>query len=213
MRSYYPSYSSFEPSLSALVGIIFVVLYLIFTARITPKVYENFGYQFGDVTKKILNRSTLASVILGFFLFILVSAIELSTNLLTLIIFIIFFLMFIYPIVTQERRIKKLMPLEKYQDCVNIETLQKNFYLNISLVFGAVFMLSLLIITLLPHSSFQVVILLVLLIGFVCSIIGVYLALIHSDRGDLVRIKETYERLLTETEIEELNRIVNLVNT
>ncbi len=212
MTAHYPGYSNFEPTLSATVGIIFVILYLIFTQKITPAVYASLGNQFGSVTKKILNRSTLASVILAFSLFMLIFTVELSTNLLTLAIFIIFILMFIAPIVTQEKRIKKLMPLEKYQDCVNIETLQKNFYFNVSSVLVAVLTLSLFIVSQLPHSNFQVLTLLAIVIVFIGSIIGLYLSLIHSDRGDLVTIKEAYERQLTQAEIEEMNRIVNSVN-
>jgi hypothetical protein len=102
------SYSNFEPVLSATAGIIFVVLYLIFTIKVTPLIYRNLGRQYGVVTKRILNRSTVASVILGFSLFILVLAIGLLSNWVTLTIFVVIFFLFISPLVTEERRIKKI---------------------------------------------------------------------------------------------------------
>jgi hypothetical protein len=82
-----------------------------------------------------------------------------------------------------------------------------------SSVLIAVLTLSLLVVSQLPHSNFQFITLLVLVVGFIGSVIGLYLGIIHSDRGDLVTIKETYERPLTQMEIEEMNKIVNSVNS
>jgi|WetSurMetagenome_2_1015567.scaffolds.fasta_scaffold94645_1 hypothetical protein len=209
----YPEYVNLEPILSTVAGIVFVVIYLICMIKVTPKIYESFGLRYGVVTKKILNRTTLASVISGFTLFIFVSAISLSSNLFTFGVFILLILFLAAPIFTQERRVKKLSLLERFQDCVNVETLEKKFLLNLFLILSAVLTLSLLIISQLSHSDFQVMGILILSISFIASILGLYFGLLYSDRGDLVKIKETLEAPLTENEIQELNRIVNLVNS
>jgi hypothetical protein len=86
------------------------------------------------------------------------------------------------------------MPLEKFQDCVSIKTLQKNFYFNISSILVAVITLSLLIVSQLAHNNFAVIVLLVLAIGFIGSIIGLYLSFLYSDRGDMVIINDEFEK-------------------
>ena len=206
-------YTNLEPIFSVIFVMAFVVAYLICVIKVTPRIYESFGLRYGVVTKRILYRTAIASVILGFTLFILVSAINLSYNLLTFAIFLILMLLFASPIAMQERRVKKLLPLEKFQDCINIEILEKKIYYYFFIVLFLALSLLLLIVSKLPQSEFQGIVILILVILYFVSIFGVYFGLIFSDRGDKVKIKETYERTLTETEIGEFNRVVNFINS
>lgn len=209
----FSGYSNWEPVLSAISAMVVVVAYFICVIKVTPRIYESFGLLYGAVTKKILYRTAIASVILGFTLFIFVSAINLSSNMLTFAIFLVIMLLFASPIVMQERRVKKLLPLEKFQDCLNIEALEKKLYYYFFIALFFVLSLLLLLVSKLPQSEFQGIVILILIIFYFASVFGVYFSLVFSDRGDRVRKKETFERTLTETEIEELNRVVNFFNS
>jgi hypothetical protein len=209
----FPGYTNWEPVFSTISGMVFVVAYFICVIKVTPRMYDSFGLGYGVVTKRILNRTAIASVILGFTLYIFVSAINFSSDLLTFAIFLILMLSFATPITVQERRVKKLLPLEKFQDCISIEILEKKIYYYTFIGLFFALSLLLLIVSKLPQSEFQGIVVLILLIFYITSILGVFFSLIFSDRGDMVRIKEKFERKLTATENDELNRVVNFVNS
>ena len=205
-------YSFWSTLASMLVALIPVSIYLLSIKKITPKVYQSFNLPYDIVTKRILNRTTVASVLVGFTLFIVGSARHFISDSLSLVIFVLIILFLSWPIITEEIRVKKLLPLENFQDCINLVKLENNRFYKIFQVLLFIFMIFLIVSGQLPNGDLKVVISIISLIGFSVSIFGLLFGLLYSDRGDMVRIKDTLERHLTESQLQELNKNVNLAN-
>jgi hypothetical protein len=208
-----PDYSYLFTIASMFTGLVPVVIYLISVKKLTPKVYQSFQLPYSIVTERILNRTTIASVLVGFTLFLFGSISGFMSNWLTLVFFAVLVLFLLWPVITQEKRVKKLLPLENFQDCVRLEKLEKKTFFNIFQVALMVFALLLLIWGQLPNGDIKVIVALVSVVGFIVSILGLLFGLLYSDRGDMVRIKDTLERNLSESEVQELNNNVNLANS
>jgi hypothetical protein len=63
-----------------------------------------------------------------------------------------------------------------------------------------------------PKSNLTFISTLALFMIFVGCILGMYIGMIYADRGDMVTKKDECENELSEEELEELNRLVNVVN-
>ena len=211
LTSRFPNYATFETPLSVIAELSFIIIYLIGMIKITPKVYISFGLDYGVVTKRILNRTTISSVLLGISLFIFVSGLQF--NLITFILFMIVTVFLLSPITIQEKRIKKLSPLEKYQDCIHVEPLENksvfNFFMGVMVALSVL----LLVVNQLPRNNFQLYVIQILALSIIVSVFGLLFGILYSDKGDMVRIKDTLPRTLTEPETEELNTIVTSANS
>ena len=203
--------ATFENPLSVIAELSFLVIYLIGMVKITSKVYSSFGLDYGVVTKRILNRTTISSVLLGIALFVFVSGLQF--DLITFILFMIVTVFLLSPITVQEKRIRKLSPLEKYQDCIHVEPLENKSVFNFFMAVMLALSLLLLVVNQLPRSNFQLYVILILAIGFIVSVFGLLFGILYSDKGDMVRIKDTLPRTLTEPETGELNTIVTSANS
>jgi hypothetical protein len=208
-----PDTSFIQTGFLMIAGLMPVGLYLLSVRITTPKIYRSFGLKYGIVTSRILNRTTMASILVGFTLFLFSSAMSSMTDIVGLIFFGIIVLLFVWPVPTQEKRIRKLLPLEQFQDCIQLEQLEKKRVFSTSQAVLFTFTALLLISSQLPNGDLKSIMILASLLGFIASVVGVLVSLLYSDRGDMVRIKDTFERELDESEIETLNRNVNLANS
>ena len=217
-ESYFKStfllYPSLESILSISVGLGVLASYVIISKRIAaPSIYKSFGNPYGEVTKKIQNRTIQASFVLGFILYILVVALNPFSLNISLLLYIIFIGMLIVPLVSQERKISKLIPIEKYQQYLQIEPVEKKFYFNIFMAVISIITLAILTISQFPKSNLQIALTLFLFLIFVGCILGMYISMIYADRGDMIIKKETFENQPTKEEMEDLNKSVNNANS
>lgn len=205
---------AFVPSLTTYVALAITVIYIIVTkTKLNAIVYKSFNQPYGNVTKNVFNRTYMASFILAFTLYVFAIALSQASFDIYLGLYFAFLLLLIVPMALEERKIKKLLLVEKLQAFVQVERVQKNLALNIFIIIFGIVIASLLVTQEFPAGHFQPQITIVLLIIFAASILGLYFALIYSDRGDMVIIKDTFEVQPTEQEMEELENIVPIVNS
>jgi hypothetical protein len=206
-------YPSLESILSISVGLGVLAAYVVTSKRFaTSALYDSFGKPYGEVTKKIHKRTLLASFVLGFILYVLLVALNPLALNISLFLYIIFIILLIVPLVSEERKIGKLLPIEKYQQHVKIEPVEKKIYLNLFLALFSIITLAIWMIEQFPRSNLTFILTLALFMIFVGCIIGMYVGMIYADRGDMVTKKDECENELSEFQLEELNRLVNLVN-
>ena len=216
-ESYFSStfllYPSLESILSISVGLGVLTSFVIISKRFpNPYLYKNFGKPYGEVTKKIHNRTVLASFVLGFILYVLLIALNTFALNISLLLYIIFIGLLIVPFMSEERKIRKLLPIEKYQKHLKIEPVEKKMYLNLFLAVFSIIALAIWTIEQFPRNTMTFVLTLALFLIFVGCILGMYIGMIYADRGDMVTKKDECENELSEIQLEELNRLVNLVN-
>jgi hypothetical protein len=200
--------------LTTYTGVGISLAYVIISkTKVNAYIYKSFNQPYGEVTKNIFNRTYMASFIFAFTLYIFALALSQASFDVYLGSNFAFLLILVFPMVLQEKRIKKLLLVEKLQAFVKVERLQKNLALNILIIILGIIVATLLVTIALPPGNWQLEIVIALLVLFGISIIGIYFALIYSDRGDMVIIKDTFEIQPTEQELKELNTIVPRVNS
>jgi hypothetical protein len=213
IEPYFPDYPNLAPSLTPIVVMLVVITYVVVSNKTSPAVYKSFDMSYGDVTKKIIYRTFVVSLFLGFALYNLAltfSQTKIDTSLLVYLIIILFL---IIPLAAQEKRIQKLLPLERYQSYVEIETIEKNKLKNAFLIVLSFVNLSLLIILQFPSGGIQQILVLVFSIVFIVSIMGYFISLLLSDRGDMIKAKDTAANELPEQELTKFRELVTKANS
>lgn len=143
MQLQFAGYLIWEPLLSTLIGLSFVISYvLVSQKRTNPTIYRSFGELYGEVTRKIFYRTLLQSLLLGSALYIIVLALSNLTIEFSSILYVVFILLLVVPIIEQEKRIGKLRLLKKFQSHVNVETLEKNLLKYVTFAFFIVVAIS-----------------------------------------------------------------------
>lgn len=214
MQLQFAGYLIWEPLLSTLIGLSFVISYvLVSQKRTNPTIYRSFGELYGEVTRKIFYRTLLQSLLLGSALYIIVLALSNLTIEFSSILYVVFILLLVVPIIEQEKRIGKLRLLKKFQSHVNVETLEKNLLKYVTFAFFIVVAISLQIIQILPHDQFQAILNLIFSFILILCALGFFFSILYSDRGDIVKLKDTAEAQLKAEDFNELRTNVNKVNS
>jgi hypothetical protein len=189
-----------------------VVIYVIISRKMAlPRIYDNFDEPYGKVTRRIMNRTMIPSFLLGAVLYIFALILSQTTFDVVLVVYSLFALLLIVPIITEEKRIGKLLPLEKYHKYVEIGKIEKNKPKNFFLVLIGATEITLLVLLQLPFESIKEF-LLPTIILFGISFIGYLAGLFYADRGDIVEEGDIAAIELQPQELAKLRELIGKAN-
>jgi|WetSurMetagenome_2_1015567.scaffolds.fasta_scaffold50330_2 hypothetical protein len=199
--------------LQPLVVVPVIIIYIYSAEKKTiPWIYANFGKKFGVTTKRILNRSILAAIFLGAILYVIaLMLIELKVDF-VLLVYLISTIFLIFPLFTEEKRINKLIPLEKYDEHIEVESIIKRKFENFFLALLGVAEISLIVGSQLFSSIFQGLILLGFVVFFVIAFFGYVFGLYYRDRGDMITEKDS-AKSMPEEDLRELRLLIIKANS
>lgn len=209
-----PYFPRLVPYFQLSFGIAVPFIYVFLAMRYAlPRIYKSFEISYGHVTSKILGRTFLASLCLGCLLYMFgVALYQMKTDFLSLLLYVLFGIVFIAPLISEETIIQTFLKLEKYQRFVGVESVVNEKLRKASLasiVFG--------IIAFVIQWEFSACLtlslwILLFFLAFCLPIFGLIFLLFFVYEADRVMINENADKELSENQLNELTKLVSVMN-
>jgi hypothetical protein len=213
-KTFYTDYPKVSPYFEILLGLIIPIVYVLLNRRVAvPKVYRSFNIDTGEITNRILARTYSASICFGCLLYVLALALyETKMDNLSIALYVLFFILFIDLVISEEVKIRTLRKIEKFQQFVKIESIVDKKLYKISLALLAIGVVAFVILW--SFSAFVTFYLLLLFfwLAFIFPILGLIILTLFVYRGERVQLNDESRIRLSETQLAELRSLINKIN-
>ena len=200
-------------------GSVLPISYFLFNRRILPKLYESFRIPKGDVTNVILRSSFFTSVYLACILYISALILQYAESTLSFkVLYILFIVLFLTPLIAEEIKIRHLLRLEKNQSFVKHETTiihRKLPQIAFGLTFSGIIALIVLLefVGYLPLSHMTLYLSAVLLfLALLFPILGLVILMVVKARKDRFALKSRAIDKLSPNDRKEIKDLVDKLN-
>jgi len=214
IQAVFYEFPNYKPFVQLIIGLVIPIIYIILNKRLaTPRIYQSFKKTRGKVTNRIMGHTFFASIDLGGMLYILAFAVyEMKTDLVSLLLYILFLIAFTGSLYIEEKTIRTLLRLERYQDCIEIESVKNEDVRKVSLAFIASGLISFVVlwrfgVYLTPNSA-----ILLLLLSFGLSSFGLVFSMFFVFRGYEVRLNDKGKKGLSENQLKEIRDLLSRIN-
>jgi hypothetical protein len=206
--------SGYSTLIQTIVVVTVIAIYIFISVKkIIPWLYGNFDEPYCQITRRIIQRTIVASILLGTTLYVFAILLNQPKLDLSIIVYVITAFLLIIPIIREEKRVGKLLPLEKFYKYVEVEKVEKrNLEIPLLVALGITELL-LVIVLWLPIDAMKNIILLLLIVLFFIFFIGYVVSLFLQDKGDLVKETEIAQSELSSDNLAELRQLIIKANT
>lgn len=219
IRTFFPNIPNVVMYFQLFFGAILPICYILLLKRLTLRIYRNFKVTLGDVTKAILQSSFLTSLYLACILYISALVLKYPESATYIkMLYVLFIMLFLAPMITEEIKTRHLLRLEKYQQFIKHESLVTHKRLP-RLAFGLISIGIVALIVLLEYAGhlpmtpinfyFSTAL---FILAFFFTIIGLAILMIVRPRKDKFTLKDKTTSELSPDVLKQLDKNIDKLN-